>query len=76
MRRTCYGFEPSGHRFRPLDGWHGPDGDMVTRLFCTRCGRISVANTANNTALWNADLLPAESQVDLLTNLPARKSDA
>jgi hypothetical protein len=41
---------------------------MVMRLYCTRCGRISIANTSNNTANWDFDTLPPEAKVDFMTN--------
>ena len=77
MRRTCYNFEPSGHRFEPLDGYKVDGTDFVCRLFCPRCGRISVASTDNNTAFWNVNALPPESQTDFMSNpLVIRKTDA
>ncbi len=69
MKRTCYSFEPSNHKFRPLDGFSG----LVARLYCKSCGRITIANTENNVFGWAVELLPAESQVDFTMN---RRTDA
>lgn len=76
MSRRCYNFEPSGHRYEPLDGWQMGNADFVTRLYCTKCGRISIASVENNTSGWQADLLPPQSQADFFANLPPQKSDA
>lgn len=78
MKRTCYNFEPSGHRFHPLDGLTDGTSEFICRLYCTRCGRISIASVENNVANWNQAALPIESQNDFMTNAPniIRKADA
>jgi hypothetical protein len=69
----CYSFEPSGHRFRPLDQL----GEFVVRLYCPSCSRIVMASTLNNVEGWDVKTLPPESQVDFMSNFPAdRKPDA
>lgn len=72
MKSKCFSFEPSGHHYRPLDGING----FVLRLYCPRCGRISLASTDNNTAYWDVTLMPSEAVADYLANLPSRKPDA
>lgn len=54
-RSTCFSFEASGHKYRPLDGIIG----VVIRLFCPRCGRVIPADQAFNTQMWESvDLSP------------------
>ena len=77
-KRMCYSFEPSGHRFLPLDGFMAEGGTLVNRLYCPSCGRVIPAAVGQNTANWNPTDLPAESINDFWTNDPTivRKSDA
>lgn len=77
MKRMCYSFENSGHHYQPLDGMTATDGTFVCRLYCTRCGRISLATVENNLLGWNFAALPTESQADFMSNPTIiRKSDA
>lgn len=54
---TCFSFQSSGHKYRPLDGLPGLG---VLRLFCPRCGRVIPANQAYNVEAWSAVELPDE----------------
>jgi len=75
MRRTCYSFENSGHRFEPLDRLI----DVAMRLYCTRCGRVITASSDNNTADWDFSILPPEAQNEWMMNaagLVRGRSDA
>jgi hypothetical protein len=61
MKRTCFSFEASGHKFRPLDG----QGGFAWRLYCPRCGRVIPANQAFNNEMWDKVELPADAQAEL-----------
>jgi hypothetical protein len=73
-KRMCYSFEPSGHRFRPLDG--SADGSFVFRLYCPNCSRVVFTAPEHNYVGWNAEELPAESQVDFMTNFSIARKES
>jgi hypothetical protein len=62
MRRVCFSFEASGHKFKPLDGLPGIG---VLRLYCPTCGRVIPANQAFNNIMWETVELPPEAQAEL-----------
>jgi hypothetical protein len=76
-KHTCYSFEPSGHRFQPLDGFKFLEADRVLRLYCPRCGRVVETDPLHNGEGWDFESLPDASKVDaMMGQTIIRKSDA
>lgn len=64
MKRKCFSFESSGHRFIPLDGISG----VVVRLYCPCCGRVVPASEAHNSAMWEGVELTATARNEMQLN--------
>ena len=73
MSKKCYSFEPTGHRYLPLDGFYAEGGTLVSRLYCPSCGRVIPASFENNQPSWKIET-PSDNWTDAPTIV--RKSDA
>lgn len=62
MYRTCFSFQPSGHKYKAL---HDLPGGPIVRLYCPRCGRVIPADQRYNTDAWASVDLPLEVESEV-----------
>ncbi len=78
VKMRCYSFEPSGHKFEPLNTVEDSGAFFVLSLFCPRCSRVVPTAPEHNYAGWDFASLPTDSQIDFMAGNPIvlRKTDA
>lgn len=54
-RRLCLPMDVTGHFYRPLDGMHTGDTEIVSRLYCYVCGRVKWTTLESNDPNWQPE---------------------